>query len=56
MLKQKPWELLTRVGLDNKANAYPRSLSGGQQQRVAIARALAMDPEIMLFDGAYICT
>ena len=42
--------LLTRVGLDNKANAYPRSLSGGQQQRVAIARALAMDPEIMLFD------
>ena len=43
-------ELLTRVGLDNKANAYPRSLSGGQQQRVAIARALAMDPEIMLFD------
>ena len=43
-------DLLTRVGLDNKANAYPRSLSGGQQQRVAIARALAMDPEIMLFD------
>lgn len=46
----KGMELLTRVGLDNKANAYPRSLSGGQQQRVAIARALAMDPEIMLFD------
>ena len=46
----KAVELLTRVGLDNKANAYPRSLSGGQQQRVAIARALAMDPEIMLFD------
>lgn len=46
----KALELLTRVGLDNKANAYPRSLSGGQQQRVAIARALAMDPEIMLFD------
>ncbi len=46
----KAMELLTRVGLDNKASAYPRSLSGGQQQRVAIARALAMDPEIMLFD------
>ena len=46
----KAIELLTRVGLANKANAYPRSLSGGQQQRVAIARALAMDPEIMLFD------
>ena len=46
----KAMELLTRVGIDNKANAYPRSLSGGQQQRVAIARALAMDPEIMLFD------
>ena len=46
----KGMDLLTRVGLDNKANAYPRSLSGGQQQRVAIARALAMDPEIMLFD------
>ena len=43
----KAMELLTRVGLDNKANAYPRSLSGGQQQRVAIARALAMDPEMV---------
>ena len=43
-------EAKARVGLANKANAYPRSLSGGQQQRVAIARALAMDPEIMLFD------
>lgn len=48
--ESKALELLSRVGLENKANAYPRSLSGGQQQRVAIARALAMDPEIMLFD------
>ena len=40
----------SRVGLAEKADAYPRSLSGGQQQRVAIARALCMDPEIMLFD------
>ncbi len=43
-------ELLERVGLADKADAYPRSLSGGQKQRVAIARALAMKPEIMLFD------
>ena len=43
-------KLLKRVGLEDKANAYPKSLSGGQQQRVAIARALAMDPEVMLFD------
>ena len=43
-------ELLKRVGLADKADAYPRSLSGGQKQRVAIARALAMKPEIMLFD------
>ena len=43
-------ELLTKVGLENKANAYPCQLSGGQQQRVAIARALAMDPVVMLFD------
>ena len=43
-------ELLTRVGLADKAHAYPASLSGGQQQRVAIARALAMHPQIMLFD------
>ncbi|WOX08756.1 amino acid ABC transporter ATP-binding protein [Streptomyces sp. N50] len=41
---------LRRVGLSEKATAYPASLSGGQQQRVAIARALAMDPEVMLFD------
>jgi polar amino acid transport system ATP-binding protein len=43
-------ELLDRVGLAEKANAYPAQLSGGQQQRVAIARALAMDPKLMLFD------
>ncbi len=43
-------ELLARVGLRDKAAAYPDSLSGGQKQRVAIARALAMNPEVMLFD------
>ncbi len=43
-------ELLDRVGLRDKADAYPSSLSGGQQQRVAIARALAMRPKVMLFD------
>ena len=43
-------ELLDRVGLGNKADAYPNQLSGGQQQRVAIARALAMNPKVMLFD------
>ncbi len=41
---------LTRVGIPEKADAYPRQLSGGQQQRVAIARSLAMNPKIMLFD------
>ena len=44
--------LLERVGLAEKADAYPAQLSGGQQQRVAIARALAMDPQVMLFDEA----
>ena len=45
-------ELLKKVGLEQKADAYPARLSGGQQQRVAIARALAMDPKLMLFDEA----
>ncbi len=46
----KAMELLEKVGLEDKAKAYPDTLSGGQQQRVAIARALAMNPRIMLFD------
>src|SRR5947208_212470 len=48
--EDKAKQLLARVGLAAKANAYPAELSGGQQQRVAIARALAMDPKAMLFD------
>ncbi len=47
---QRATELLTRVGLADKADSLPSELSGGQQQRVAIARALAMDPEVILFD------
>lgn len=47
---KKGYELLKRVNLSDKAQAYPAQLSGGQKQRVAIARALAMNPEIMLFD------
>ncbi|AWX55652.1 amino acid ABC transporter ATP-binding protein [Brevibacillus brevis] len=48
--KQEALRLLKKVGLSEKADAYPSSLSGGQKQRVAIARSLAMKPEIMLFD------
>ena len=48
--KENAMSLLKRVGLDDKADAYPSQISGGQKQRVAIARALAMNPDIMLFD------
>ncbi|ORM64930.1 amino acid ABC transporter ATP-binding protein [Pantoea rodasii] len=48
--RKQAGELLERVGLSHKADAYPAQLSGGQQQRVAIARALAMKPPVMLFD------
>ena len=48
--REKSMQLLTRVGMEAKADAYPPQLSGGQKQRVAIARALAMNPDIMLFD------
>ncbi len=48
--EQKAMELLERVGIPDKADAYPANLSGGQQQRVAIARSLAMEPQYMMFD------
>lgn len=49
-VKETSLELLKKMGLENKADAYPCQLSGGQQQRVAIARALALKPEILFFD------
>ena len=48
--EEKARELLARVGLPDKAEAFPKSLSGGQKQRIAIARALGMNPKVMLFD------
>lgn len=49
-IKEEAMEILKKVGLEEKANAYPNTLSGGQQQRVAIGRAMALKPKVMLFD------